>query len=142
MAPSTAGLSVPSFQDPQVAVESAASWSQREPSAGLVEYLLGTVGPRITAYGSGLGDARQLKAWRAGQEPREAVRRQRLVVMGEVVKAITVDHEAVVAATFLRSSQPALDDESPLDVLRAAEGKSVGTAQARVRRAVRAFLAG
>lgn len=142
MSPSTTRHPAPSFTDPQAAVDTAAAWSQQESSADLVEYLLETIGPRITAYGSGLTDARQLKAWQSGQEPREAVRRQRLVVMGEVVKAISTDHEAVVAATFLRSSQPALDDDSPLDVLRAADEQRIGQAQARVRRAVRAFLAG
>lgn len=108
-----------------------------------VVYLLETVGPRVTAVGSDLADARQLVSWSKGGQPRRGVSALRVAAMTEVTLAITDAYgDGAVAASFLRSSQPALDDQSPLLLIRQADEAAFDNVMARVRAALRAFLSG
>ncbi len=105
-------------------------------------YLLGTIGPRIAAAALGLSDARQLKSWareQGGGGPREAIVAKRLDVLFQATRAISNAYSAAVAARFLRSANPQLDDLAPLEVLGDARDDD-GLRQVLV--ATRAFLEG
>jgi len=113
------------------------------PLGDIVEYLLVTIGPRLTAVGAGLRDARQLLVWQRGDKPRQLMSDPRLRVIAEFALAVMARHESEVAANFLRSSQPTLDDDSPLLLIAGANSEEELTVvQKRVRAAVRAFIAG
>jgi hypothetical protein len=104
------------------------------------EYLLRTIGPRVAAASLGLADARQIKAWAGHQaEPREHAVAGRLSLLYRVAFAIAETEGGNVAALFLRSSNPQLDDEVPLMVLREGDPDRV---QGRLLAATRAFLEG
>lgn len=132
----------PTVVSPIETVTAAAHAVQKLSFTDQVEYLLTSVGPRITAAGAGLRDARQLPAWRKGDVPREDVKKDRVAHLAEITKAITEVYPAAVAASFLRSSQPALDDRSPMMMIRNAEEGDLPEIMGEVRGAVRAFLAG
>ncbi len=67
----------------------------------------------------------------------------RVEAMAEVAGAILAHYKPAVAASFLRSSQPALDDRAPLVMIReAADDTTMAEVMAEVRGAVRAFLEG
>ena len=110
------------------------------PPSAQAEFLLDTVGPRIAAACLGLSDARQIKAWaRDATGPREHAVLGRLTLLFRIVFAIANTYGAEVAALFLRSSNPQLDDEVPMLVLRDSDGD---TQQGRLLAATRAFLEG
>ncbi len=141
--PQTAtGLFVVPAGTPAKIVEAAARTVRKQSFTEQVEYLLTTVGPRITAAGAGLRDARQLPAWRRGEEPREEIKLDRVAALAEVTAAVMVDYPPAVAASFLRSSQPALDDRSPMLMIRAASDGGLPEVMSEVRGALRAFLQG
>lgn len=124
-------------------VAAAFSAVRKLPFAEQVEYLLGSVGPRITAAGAGLRDARQLATWRKGEAPREELRLDKVAALAEIAASVMAVYPAAVAASFLRSSQPALDDDSPLLLIRdAAQEEDLIEVMGRVRGALRAFLDG
>ncbi|WP_041293774.1 hypothetical protein [Kineococcus radiotolerans] len=127
---------------PSETVQRAAATAQKRTFAELVESLLTTVGPRLTAAGAGLQDARQLAGWRKGAEPRQEMARDRVTALAEVVGAITTHYSAAVAASFLRSSQPALDDRAPVVMIRETTAETLPEVMGEVRSAVRAFLEG
>lgn len=127
---------------PAKTVEVAATVVRKQSFTAQVEYLLTTVGPRVTAAGAGLSDARQLPAWRRGEEPREETRLDRVAALAEVTAAVMAEYPAAVAAGFLRSSQPALDDRSPLVMIREAAADQLPGVMGEVRGALRAFLEG
>ena len=133
---------VPADVDPARTVKAAAHTVRKRPFGDQVEFLLTTVGPRITAAGAGLNDARQLPAWRRGEAPREEVKLERVAALAEVTTAILAEYPASVAASFLRGSQPSLDDQSPVLMIRAASVEDLPKVMAEVRGAVRAFLQG
>lgn len=129
-----------------VAVDFAKVWedahkdSVTQPVAAKASYLLETIGPRIAAAAVGLADARQLKLWATKElEPREHDVAVRLDTLYWVVRAIVGCYSAGVAARFLRSSNPQLDDEAPLVILADGEPRQV---EARLVGAARAFLEG
>jgi hypothetical protein len=65
-----------------------------------------------------LKDARTVRNWVERQaEPREHDVVSRLAVLFRVVRAVESVYTPAVAAAFLRSSNPQLDDEAPLVVL-------------------------
>ena len=104
------------------------------------EYLLRTIGPRVAAASLGLADARQLKAWASGEvRPREHAVVGRLSLLYRIAYAISETEGGNVAALFLRSSNPQLDDDVPLIVLRRSDPDEV---QGRLLAATRAFLEG
>lgn len=103
-------------------------------------YLLKTVGPRIASAAVGLADARQFKRWGSGEtEPREIDVAERLDALYWVVRAVVGCYSPAVAARFLRSSNPQLDDEAPLLVLAAADDQDDIR---RVLTSTRAFIEG
>lgn len=103
-------------------------------------HLIGSVGVRYTTAGLGLKDARTVRNWVERQgEPREHDVVGRLAVLFRVVRAIESIYSQTVAAAFLRSSNPQLDDEAPLVVLAT---QPVDEAEQAVLAAARAFLEG
>ena len=103
-------------------------------------FLLETVGPRISVAALGLADARQLKAWaRFDNEPREHATVGRLALLYRIVYAIVETQGPNVAALFLRSSNPQLDDGVPLMVVRENDPDQI---QGKILAATRAFLEG
>jgi hypothetical protein len=131
---------------PQVAIDFTRAWEEAhkasvtEPVREKAAYLLRTVGPRIAVAALGLSDARQLKRWAAEDvEPREHDVAARLDALYWVVRAISSCYSPAVAARFLRSANPQLDDQAPLMVLRSAADPD---AIRRVLVATRAFLEG
>ncbi len=105
------------------------------------QWLLDAIGPRFTAAGIGVRDPRTVRRWRDERlEPRDQGELARLQLLFRIVYAITLVYgRASVAAAFLRSANPQLDDESPL-VLLATE--PVDSVQRRLLAATRAFLEG
>lgn len=88
-----------------------------------VDYLVKTIGPRITAVGLGVSHANDC----------EGADAQRVAVLTEAVEDIEAAYSADTAALFLTSANPDLGDHPPL--LAVASGDYTG-----VRRAVQAFL--
>lgn len=120
------------------------AWKQAQVDsfAQQITRLLDSVGPRLTAAALGLRDARMLLTWQAGDLPRKADTVHRAQVAAEVVYAVTAVYPGTVAASFLRSSQPALDGDSPLLLIRDTAPTELPALQHRLRAAVRAFLEG
>ena len=120
--------------------EEAHKASVTQPIDAKASYLLETIGPRIASAAIGLADARQLKRWaKDAAEPRDHDEATRLDALYWVVRAIVGCYSPAVAARFLRSSNPQLDDEAPLMVLAAAKNSE------EIRRVLigtRAFLEG
>lgn len=106
-----------------------------------VGYLLDHIGPRFTAASLGVADARTLRRWRDDHAvPRDHDEQTRLALLFRIVHAIVdVYGQASVAAGFLRSANPQLDDEAPLVVL--ADGDPMEVQKALLA-ALRAFLEG
>jgi hypothetical protein len=103
-------------------------------------FLLTTIGPRVTAASLGLADARPLKLWVTGDAgPKSAVVAERLRVVFRIVYAIAAMYTGNTAATFLRSANPQLDDQSPLMLLRE---QPVEAVEAQLLGATRALLEG
>ena len=110
------------------------------PSWEQAAYLLDTIGPRFTTAAVGLQDARTVRRWReATMAPREHDVAGRLAILYRLTRVIADVYSPDVAMAFLRSSNPQLDDDSPLMVLR--EGDPEET-QKPLLAAVRAFLEG
>lgn len=104
------------------------------------QHLIGAVGVRYTTAALGLKDARTVRGWVERQaEPREHDVSGRLTVLFRIVRAIEIIYSPSVAATFLRSSNPQLDDQAPLVVL---ANQDIDTAEPAVLAAARAFLEG
>ena len=88
----------------------------------------------------GLADARPLKLWLTGEVgPKSAVVAERLRVVFRVVYSIAGMYSGATAATFLRSANPQLDDQSPLMLLRE---KPIEEVEAQIISATRALLEG
>lgn len=132
---------------PTVAVDFARVWEEAHRASvtdsvrAKASYLLETIGPRIASAALGLADARQLKRWASEEElePREHEVAARLDALYWVVRAVTGCYSPAVAARFLRSANPQLDDEAPLIVLAATQDPD---GIRRVIVSTRAFLEG
>ncbi len=84
-----------------------------------LEYLLSTIGPRLTAVGIGVTDARQMIPWRDGTEAIPMEVAMRLNVTHRFVKTFMDSGDtAEVAAGYLRGSWPDLGDNAPVMVIR------------------------
>jgi hypothetical protein len=120
--------------------EQAFKHSVTAPASEQVGYLLDHIGPRFTAASLGISDARTLRRWRDEQaEPRDHVEALRLQLLFRMVYAIvSVYGKGTIAAGFLRSANPQLDDEAPLIIL--ADGGP--ETQKPLLAALRAFLEG
>lgn len=103
--------------------------------------LLATVGPRFTAAAIGVRDARTVRRWRDEQaDPRDHIEAARLRLLYRMVRAIDgVYGGGSVAAGFLRSANPQLDDVAPLVLL---SGGDPDVTQAPLLAATRALLEG
>jgi hypothetical protein len=120
--------------------EAAYKTSVVTPAWEQARYLIGSVGVRYTTAALGLKDARTVRNWVERQaEPREHDVISRLAVLFRAVRAIGSIYSPKVAAAFLRSSNPQLDDEAPLVVLSI---QPVDKAEQAVLAAARAFLEG
>lgn len=120
--------------------EAAYKQSVVTPAWEQARHLIGSVGVRYTTAALGLKDARTVRSWVERQaEPRESDVASRLAVLFRAVRAIEAIYSPTVAAAFLRSSNPQLDDEAPLVVLAT---QSVDKAEKAVLAAARAFLEG
>lgn len=104
-------------------------------------WLLATIGPRFTAAAVGVRDARTVRRWRDEQvEPRDRQEQGRLALLYRITRAVTgVYPGGAVAAGFLRSANPQLDDQAPLVLL--AQGNP-DVVQRPLLAAARAFLEG
>ena len=105
------------------------------------DWLLDQIGPRFTAAGVGVRDARTVSRWRDEQtEPRDHEEQARLQLLFRIAYAVTLVYgRASVATSFLRSANPQLDDEAPLLVM---ANQPVDDVQRRLLAATRAFLEG
>ncbi|MDT4894207.1 MAG: hypothetical protein QOE97_3242 [Pseudonocardiales bacterium] len=118
------------------AYKASVTTSPAEQAGWLLEHL----GPRFTAAGVGVSDARTVRRWRdAGVAPRDHAEEGRLRLLFRIGQAIHLAYGDRVAASFLRSANPQLDDEAPLVVLAANDPDE---AQKPVLAALRAFLEG
>ena len=123
------------------------SWEQAHKASSMTPLweqaglLLETVGPRFTAAGVGVSDARTVRRGRDDRvEPRDYAEQQRLRLLFWVVKAIIgVYGTGSVAAGFLRSANPQLDDEAPIVLLGTGDPDKI---QKDLLAATRAFLEG
>jgi hypothetical protein len=103
-------------------------------------WLLEHLGARFAAAGIGVSDARTIRRWRDdGVEPRDHAEAGRLRLLYRIGQAIHPVYGDQVAASFLRSANPQLDDEAPLVVMATSDPDE---AQKLVLAAVRAFLEG
>lgn len=103
-------------------------------------HLVESVGIRHTTAALGLKDARTVRKWTDEQmDPREHDVARRLTVVYRVVRAVETVYSPAVAAVFLRSSNPQLDDDAPMVVLAT---RPVDEAEKAVLAAARAFLEG
>jgi uncharacterized protein (DUF2384 family) len=105
------------------------------------QWLLDTIGPRFTAAGVGVTDARTVRRWRDEQtEPRDHTEQARLQLLFRIAYAITLVYgSGAVATSFLRSANPQLDDQAPLVLLSQSDPDQV---QRALLTATRAFLEG
>lgn len=141
----TQTVAIPVDLTPAEAEEAAYKLSNQLAPAPLTQFLLATIGPRVTAASLGLADARPLRRWAAGElSPREHAVEHRLQTLFRVVYEITGVFGAATATSFLRSSNPQLDDDAPLLVLRedAPNEAAMLEQHRRVVAAARAFLEG
>lgn len=103
-------------------------------------YLLDSIGARFTTAAVGLQDARTVRRWRDEQtEPREHDVAARLAILYRITRSIADVYTPAVAAAFLRSANPQLDDTSPLMLLRDSDPDRV---QKPLLATARAFLEG
>lgn len=145
LTPPPSATSTPSSEQvPQITEELNAAFKQAvvDPLDQQITRLLDSIGPRMTAAALGLKDSRMLLRWQAGDTPRGSTVPHRADALAEVVYAVTAVYPGSVAASFLRSGQPALDGDSPLLLLRGAADDDLPALQDRLRAAVRAFLEG
>lgn len=105
-----------------------------------VAYLLDAIGPRFTTAGVGLNDARTIRRRRDERiEPREHDVAARVSILYRLTRSIAEVYSPAVAMAFLRSTNPQLDDTSPLVLLREGDPDVV---QKPLLAAARAFLQG
>jgi hypothetical protein len=106
-----------------------------------VGWLLDAIGPRFTAAAVGVRDARTVKRWRDERiEPRDHSEHARLQLLFRITYAVVAVYGVgSVAAGFLRSANPQLDDEAPLAVLAGGDPEQT---QKPILAATRAFLEG
>jgi hypothetical protein len=121
--------------------EQAYRASSKLPLSEQAGRLLQVIGPRFTAAGVGVRDARAVRRWRdQGVDPRDYAEQQRLRLLFRIVEAISgVYGGGSVAAGFLRSANPQLDDQAPIVLLGTGDPDKV---QQELLAATRAFLEG
>jgi hypothetical protein len=110
------------------------------PVAEIAAYLQGNLGQRMAAFLAGLSDAKQIGryAQEDGPEPRAAVAR-RLRHGYKVVRMISDAYDAETAKAWLFGTNTRLDDQAPIEMLRAAESPEQFTAVVRAARQLANF---
>ncbi len=110
------------------------------PIAEIAAYLQSALGQRMAAFLAGLSDAKQIGRYARedGPEPREAVAR-RLRHGYKVVRMIGDAYDAETAKAWLFGTNTRLDDQAPIEMLRAAESPVQFTAVIRAARQLASF---
>lgn len=106
----------------------------------IAAYLQDRLGQRMTAFMAGLTDAKQIGRYARedGPEPRAAVAR-RLRHGYKIVRMINEAYDAETAKAWLFGTNTLLDDEAPIEVLRAADEPEQFTAVIRAARQLASF---
>ena len=106
----------------------------------IAAYLQDRLGQRMTAFLAGLADAKQVGRYARedGPEPRAAVER-RLRHGYKIVRMISEAYDAETAKAWLFGTNTLLDDEAPIEVLRAADEPEQFTAVIRAARGLASF---
>lgn len=110
------------------------------PMAEIATYLQGNLGQRMAAFLVGLSDAKQIGRYARedGPEPRAAVAR-RLRHGYKIVRMISDAYDAETAKAWLFGTNTRLDDQAPIEMLRAAESPEQFTAVVRAARQLASF---
>jgi hypothetical protein len=110
------------------------------PIAEIAAYLQNGLGQRMAAFLAGLSDAKQIGryAQEDGPEPRAAVAR-RLRHGYKVVRMISDAYDAETAKAWLFGTNTRLNDQAPIEMLRAAESPEQFTAVVRAARQLASF---
>jgi hypothetical protein len=110
------------------------------PIAEIAAYLQGSLGQRMAAFLAGLSDAKQIGRYvqEDGPEPRAAVAR-RLRHGYKIVRMISDAYDAETAKAWLFGTNTRLDDQAPIEMLRAAEEPEQFTAVVRAARQLASF---
>jgi hypothetical protein len=108
-------------------------------AAAQTQFLLDSVGARVTAAAVGLADARPLYRWRDGGQQKEHLPADRLRVLFRIGYEIHHAYGPRVLSAFLRSSNPQLGDRAPLAVL---ADNNPAEVEGELLAATRAFLEG
>ncbi len=103
----------------------------------MVKYLIDKIGQRRTAAALGLQDARPLRGWADGGAIKGYEVSKKLRVLYRITYAIENAFDADVAAAFLESTSPYLEDRSPIAVLAT---ESIVDAESQLVAAQKAFL--
>jgi len=83
----------------------------------MAKFLLSSIGGRRTAASLGLRAVRPVKGWANGTEVKQSAVEHKLRVLYRVTSSISEVYSSDTAAAFLQSTNPQLDDRSPLAVL-------------------------
>lgn len=110
------------------------------PITEIAAYLQGSLGQRMAAFSAGLSDAKQIGryAQEDGPEPRAAVAR-RLRHSYKIVRMISDAYDTETAKAWLFGTNTRLDDQAPIEMLRAAESPEQFTAVVRAARQLASF---
>jgi hypothetical protein len=102
--------------------------------------LQGSLGQRMAAFLAGLSDAKQIGryAHEDGPAPRAAVAR-RLRHGYKIVRMISDAYDTETAKAWLFGTNTRLDDQAPIEMLRAAESPEQFTAVVRAARQLASF---
>src|SRR5690625_2332392 len=104
--------------DPVVVEQRAHKQALQADIAKMAGGRVSLIGACYIAAAVGLGDARPLYSWRAGEvTPKSRMHEDRLRALYRTVTAIAEAYSPSVAAAFLRSVNPELGDRSPVEVL-------------------------
>jgi len=108
------------------------------PMPELLRTLISKIGMKLATYVAGVGDARMIESWMAGERsPSDAEKRLRFTY--QIVMTLTIQDSPTVAQAWLIGVNPELGDRVPIRLLR--EGKLDQVAGPIVG-AARAFAAG
>lgn len=105
----------------------------------LVRELAEILGPQLVAYIAGVGEARAVRQWAAGEREARPPVPARLRLALQVAWLIARHDDAAVAQAWFQGLNPQLDDRSAARLLREGDLDEVGP---QVLSAARAFVSG
>ena len=88
----------------------------------LVKYLETNLGPRTTAYLSGVDDVGLVERWGKGEALPDELAMQRLCSAYEATRSLVEAYDAQTARSWFMGMNPGFDDEAPARVLRSGQG--------------------